>query len=138
MQTQIETARHDAPGYRTLVAFEGWRVALMNDSPKTTVAGLTYLQKHNLSDEVFMLNRGRCVLILAGFGEQPGEISAVDMQPGTLYNIKKGVWHTHVFFENTQVVIVENADTGDGNSPKSDITDAQRNEIDRLCRTEKK
>ena len=26
MQTQLETARHDAPGYRTLVAFEGFSV----------------------------------------------------------------------------------------------------------------
>lgn len=129
----IEQFRHDDPGYKTLVTFDGWRVAFMNDGPKTTIEGLTYLQKHDETDEVFILLKGRCVLILAGYGDTPQEITAVDMEPGVMYNVKKGAWHTHVFYENTSVAIVENADTALSNSPISDLTEAQRTTIATLC-----
>ena len=131
---QIETLRYDENGYKSLVFFENWRVALMNDGPKTTLEGLTYFQKHDETDEVFVLLEGRCVLLMAGFGENPGEISAVDMEPGSMYNVKKGAWHTHYFAPNTKVVIVENADTVPENSPISNITDEQRKIIAELCK----
>lgn len=134
MNNQIETLRFDENGYKSLVFFENWRVALMNDSPKTTVEGLTYFQKHNETDEVFVLLEGRCVLLMAGFGEQPGTVTAVDMQPGTLYNVKKGAWHTHYFAPGTKVAIVENADTDLTNSPTCNITPEQRSIIQKLCK----
>lgn len=131
---QIETLRYDENGYKSLVFFENWRVAFMNDGPKTTLEGLSYFQKHDETDEVFVLLEGRCVLLMAGFGENPGEISAVDMEPGSMYNVKKGAWHTHYFAPNTKVVIVENADTVPENSPISNITDKQRKIIAELCK----
>lgn len=131
---QIETLRYDENGYKSLVFFENWRVALMNDGPKTTLEGLSYFQKHDETDEVFVLLEGRCVLLMAGFGENPGEISAVDMEPGSMYNVKKGAWHTHYFAPNTKVVIVENADTVPENSPISNLTDEQRKIIAELCK----
>ena len=131
---QIETLRYDENGYKRLVFFENWRVALMNDGPKTTLEGLSYFQKHDETDEVFVLLEGRCVLLMAGFGENPGEISAVDMEPGSMYNVKKGAWHTHYFAPNTKVVIVENADTVPENSPISNLTDEQRKIIAELCK----
>lgn len=131
---QIETLRYDENGYKSLVFFENWRVAFMNDSPKTTVEGLSYFQKHDETDEVFVLLEGRCVLLMAGFGDNPGEISAVDMKHGSMYNVKKGAWHTHYFAPNTKVVIVENADTVLKNSPISNITDEQRKIIAELCK----
>lgn len=134
MNNQIEMLRHDNIGYKTLVSFDKWRVAFMNEGPNTTVDGLTYFQKHDETDEVFILLNGRCVLILAGFGDSPEEITAVDMKPNVMYNIKKGVWHTHVFFDNTSVAIVENADTAPCNSPISDLTDQQREIIQELCK----
>ena len=131
---QIETLRYDENGYKSLVFFENWRVALMKDGPKTTLEGLSYFQKHDETDEVFVLLEGRCVLLMAGFGENPGEISAVDMEPGSMYNVKKGAWHTHYFAPNTKVVIVEYADTVPENSPISNLSDEQRNIIAEVCK----
>ncbi len=134
MNTPIEAHEHKENGYKTLVTFDKWRVAFMNDGPKTTVDGLTYFQKHDETDEVFILLSGRCVLLLADFGDKPGEITAVDMKPNVMYNVKKGAWHTHVFFDNTSVAIVENADTDLSNSPIVDITEEQREIIRKLCK----
>lgn len=134
MPQQIEISRYDETGYKTLVSYEGWRVAFMNDGPKTTIEGLSYFQKHNESDEVFVLLKGRCVLLMAEFGDTPGEITAVDMQPHTMYNVKKGAWHTHYFAPDTQVLIVENADTDLSNSPCYNLTDEHRKIIALLCK----
>jgi mannose-6-phosphate isomerase-like protein (cupin superfamily) len=134
MSQQIETFRYDENGYKTLVSFEGWRVAFMNDGPKTTIDGLSYFQKHNQSDEVFVLLEGRCVLLMAGFGDTPNEITAVDMEPNVMYNVKKGAWHTHYFAPNTKVIIVENADTDLSSTPCFDITNAQKQVIAELCK----
>ena len=134
MSEQIEALSYDENGYKTLVSFEGWRVAFMNDGPKTTVEGLSYFQQHNESDEVFVLLSGRCVLLLAGFGDAPGEISAVDMQQNVMYNVKKGAWHTHYFAPDTKVLIVENADTDLSNSPISNLTDKQKKIIAEFCK----
>ena len=134
VQEQIEQFRYDENGYKSLVFFENWRVAFMNDGPKTTVEGLSYLQKHNETDEVFVLLEGRCVLLLAGFGDKPNEITAVDMQPNVMYNVKKGAWHTHYFGPGTKVLIVENADTVLSNSPCVDLTPEQKKKIAELCK----
>ena len=40
------------------------------------------------------------------------------MEPELVYNIRKGVWHTHVLEDDTTVVVVENSDTVPENSPK--------------------
>jgi len=74
MNAPIEAHEYKENGYKTLVTFDKWRVAFMNDGPKTTVDGLTYFQKHDETDEVFILLGGRCVLLLADFGDKPSEI----------------------------------------------------------------
>ena len=134
MPQQIEELRYDENGYKTLVSYEGWRVAFMNDGPRTTIDGLSYFQKHDESDEVFVLLKGRCVLLMADFGDAPGKITAVDMKPHTMYNVKKGAWHTHYFAPDTQVLIVENANTDNSNSPCSNLTDSQKQIIAELCK----
>ena len=68
---QIETLRYDESGYKSLVFFQNWRVAFMNDSPKTTVEGLSYFQKHDETDDVFVLLEGRCVLLMEALVKIP-------------------------------------------------------------------
>ena len=72
------------------------------------------------TDEVFVLLAGHCILFLAEVDKhhQIVDIHAIDMEPYRAYNIKHGVFHTHTLTEDAKVLIVENRDTGDANSPK--------------------
>jgi hypothetical protein len=54
------------------------------------------------------------------------------MEPLKLYNVKRGVWHTHTLSEDATVLIVENVDTTDANSPSKMLSPEQRAEIARL------
>ncbi len=121
---------HNEKSYKVVTEFEGWKVALMNDMEKYKPENIVSMQKHNETDEIFVLLSGSCTLFVATGEEKPIELKAVPMEPHKVYCIKKGVWHTHTFAENTKVFIVENSNTNDSNSPKCfDLTDELKNYI---------
>ncbi len=130
MENLISIFEHNEKSYKVVSEFEGWKVALMNDMEKYSSENIEYMQKHNLSDEIFVLLSGSCTLFVATGEEKPKELKAILMEPNKVYNIKKGVWHTHTFKKETQVFIVENSNTNDSNSPKYfNLSDEQRKYI---------
>jgi ureidoglycolate hydrolase len=118
----LEIFSYEGKGYKPLVDFESWRVAILNDIPKYERGNITYLEKHIETDEVFILLKGSCELILAGSGETPGEIERVVMQPERIYNVKKETWHSCMLLPGTTLVIVENSKTSEKNSIKFNLS----------------
>lgn len=123
----VDLCRNDDPGYRTVVRFGSWRVALANDAGWDHEAeSLPFWQKHRETDEVFCLLEGQCTLFTAGNGADPDGVTAVRMEPGVVYNIRKGFWHARTLAPGSRVLIVENVDTGADNSENRDTTDEDR------------
>ena len=114
-EIQVSDIRED--GFHPAVCFEKWKVAFLNSASMWEEENLTYLQKHDLSDEVFILLEGECTLILSG-EEIPSKLYAVRLEKGKVYNVPKGTWHSHVLGKKTRVIVVENSDTALENSPK--------------------
>lgn len=121
----IDIREYTEPGYSPVIDYESWRVAILNDIDELEVPNLKTMQKHTLSDEVFVLLKGRCTLFTGGNGEEIGEVKATKLEPYKLYNVKKGVWHTHTLTPDSSVLIVENRDTCDDNSPTVQMTEEQ-------------
>lgn len=126
MDNHIEILEYNGPGYKSLMSFESWRVAVSNDSKTTAVESIPAFEKHELTDEVFVLLKGVCTLFTAGNHTEPQEIISTDMEIGKVYNVKRGTWHTRRINKGTSVLIVENDNTGADNSPKARITPEQR------------
>jgi mannose-6-phosphate isomerase-like protein (cupin superfamily) len=115
----VEIFSHDAPGYKPLVYYEGWRVALLNyDRDKFSREHLSYLERHNNTDEVFILLKGSCTLYIGnGVSKNDiGTVEALKMESGKLYNIKKGVWHNLSGSADMSLAIIENAETSKNTS----------------------
>lgn len=108
---------HQAEGYKALVDYGTWRVALLNYSSELQVQTLDRMQRHNETDEVFVLLQGRCLLFTGEGTEGVTRIYATDMRPGLVYNVRRGVWHTHTLSGDAQVLVVENRETTYANSP---------------------
>jgi len=128
-ESLIEVREHDAPDYKPLIDFGAWRVALMNYTSDLRPEKINRMQKHIETDEVFVLLAGKCILFLGEGEEVVSVIHAVDMQMYKLYNVKRGVWHSHTFSEDAKVLIVENCDTVAANSPFVNLTIEQLREI---------
>ncbi len=106
----IEIYDYNGDDYQTAMRFGSWRVAYLNHADRFDKANFEKVERHNESDEVFVLLTGKATLII---GE---ELNRIEMEPHKLYNVPKGVWH-HIFTtEGTSVLIVENEDTSDDNS----------------------
>lgn len=123
----LEVCSHLQAGYKPLIDYANWRVAVLNFSEELRPENITALQRHNETDEVFVLLQGRCLLFLGEGDRMVTAIHGQDMLPRTLYNVKKGVWHSHTLSEDAMVLIVENRDTTYDNSPFCPLTDDQRN-----------
>jgi len=128
----IEIKEYTAPGYAPVIDYESWRVAVLNDCEELNVPNLKTMQRHLLSDEVFVLLKGSCTLFLGGSGDSVGKIRDVTLEPCKCYNVKAGVWHTHTLTPGSSVLIVENRDTCDSNSPTVKLSERQIEEL-RAC-----
>lgn len=125
----IEIKEYTAEGYSPVIDYESWRVAVLNYIDELEVPDLKTMQKHTLSDEVFVLLKGDFTLFTGGSGDEIGTINSVKLEPYKLYNVKAGVWHTHTLSEDASVLIVENRNTCDDNSPTAYMTDDQLKQL---------
>lgn len=136
MQTSLlEIHEYDGQGYKPLVDFANWRVAILNFSPDLLPENLTRMQRHNETDEVFVLLQGRCVLFVGEGGETVTRIHGEDLRSGRLYNVRKAVWHTHTLSLDAKVLVVENRDTTYDNSPFTPLSGEQHQELIDLTRS---
>jgi hypothetical protein len=122
----LEIWEHKLPGYKPLVDYANWRVAILNYSDDLRPENISTVQRHNETDEVFVLLRGRCILFLGEGDQTVTAIHGQEMMPHTLYNVKKKVWHSHTLSEDAMVLVVENRDTTYDNSPFCPLTQDQQ------------
>ena len=133
-ESLIEISEHNDPDYKPLVDYQNWRVALMNYTADLLPEKINRMQKHVETDEIFVLLAGHCILFLGAGDDRVTQVHAVDMEPFKLYNVKRNCWHSHTFSQDAKVLIVENRDTVDANSPFVSLSVDQQKEIVRLTR----
>ncbi len=126
MENQLlEVSTYSGDGYKPLIDFNCWRVALLRYCDDMEPAEMVHLERHMETDEVFVLLEGKAVLFLVG-GDGLGELNVEMMQPGLLYNVKQAAWHNAVLSHDATILLVENRDTCRDNSEYCPITTAQR------------
>lgn len=133
-ETLLEIREHALPGYAPLIDYGSWRVAILNFEKGLLPENLDTMQRHDETDEVFVLLKGRCILFIGEGGDAVTAVHGVDMQPHKIYNVKKSVWHTHTLSPDAMVLIVENRDTTYDNSPFCPLTETQRRAVTDLTR----
>jgi|WetSurMetagenome_2_1015567.scaffolds.fasta_scaffold965247_1 hypothetical protein len=126
---RLDITEYSSEGYRPLIAYGAWRVAILNYIDELLPENIGKMQRHNNTDEVFVLLKGRCILFVAEGTDRVEAIHAEDMQPLKLYNMKRGTWHTHTLDEQATVLIIENDDTGPANSPEIELSAEQRAQL---------
>ncbi len=104
----LEVYEWSGVGFEPLVFTDGWQAALLNWEPLFDRANLDEIERHDHTDEVFVLLRGQAVIFTRSDG---GQLQAVEMQQGKIYNVPAGVWHNLVATCDVTFLIVENRDT---------------------------
>lgn len=117
-ERHLEIKQYDDEGYMPLIDFQSWRVAVLNYCEELEPQNISKFQRHDESDEVFVLLNGNCTLFIADGKDDIGTIYPKPMEPLKLYNIKKSTWHSHTLSKDAVVLIIENANTCLSNSPE--------------------
>lgn len=109
----------DGVGYKKLFSYSSWRLAILNYTDELLIQNINYVEAHNETDEAFVLLRGNATLYFAEVidGKVVG-FESVNLEPNKVYNVKKGVFHTHTISTDCQLLIIEEENTSYENSPR--------------------
>ncbi|TCL70884.1 hypothetical protein EDC14_100829 [Hydrogenispora ethanolica] len=126
LENQLSIEEYSGEGLKRVVESGSWFVGIKNYKPFNDVDNLSALERHFLTDEVFVLLEGRCVLLIDRSPDQSGsDIVSVPMEKGLVYCIKKGVWHNTIVSRDVKIILVENRDTSMENSAMFDLSPEQ-------------
>ena len=124
----LEVYDWSGEGFEPLVFTDGWQAALLNWEPLFDRRNLDEIERHNLTDEVFVLLRGKALLFTCPDGSA---LEAVEMDMGKIYNVPAGVWHNLVATRDVSFLIVENRDTHIYDTEIRPITEDELAQLDR-------
>ena len=85
-----------------------WKVGMLRFNER--FSSLREMERHMLTDEVFVLISGSATLYTDG--------ETLEMEIGTVYTVPAAVWHHIVVSEDASVLVVENRNTSIENTEK--------------------
>ena len=134
---RIESLHYGGEGFRPLLVRPGWQVAQLNDRADLHADTVGKVERHDATDEVFLLVKGAATLIAAEESSGGGlAFECVAMAQGVTYTISKGLWHTIVTTPGMQVMIVERDGTDGSDVIRRELTAGEREALRkgvRLC-----
>ncbi len=116
-------------GMQRVFENETWTVGIKNWKPANDITGLDCLERHNLTDELFVLIQGSCTLIYANETDGKIVLGAVKMEPNKVYNIPATLWHNTVTVRDTKMILIEDSGTSGENT---DILELTKEQIDQI------
>jgi ureidoglycolate hydrolase len=122
-------SEYNGEGYRPLIDFESWRVAILRWEPGLQAEEIEFMERHSQTDEVFVLMHGWATLLIGGDQVEVDSLQAEEMESGKLYNVKQNAWHTVLLSRDASILIVENRDTSVDNSEYFRLTEEHRRVI---------
>ena len=131
---KIREYAFEGEGMTRVFENEKWMVGIKNWKPMNDIANINCLERHNETDELFILLNGKCTLLFANETEDGLKIEAVPMEPLKVYNIPRSLWHNTVTQRDTKLALIEDSSTGSANSDNLDLTEAQIEEVHRLVK----
>ena len=102
----------DKSGFCTVVMADGFKCAYITHSPDYSFGSVTLMKRHNLTDEVFVLLKGKVVMLTISNG---GFIET-SLEEGTAFTVEKGTYHYLAVSNDASVFVCERADTGADNT----------------------
>ena len=130
-QNLIGVGQWFGPGYKPVLDFQGWRVAMLRYGEFAAPNQLHRVERHNATNEVFILTAGRADLIVMDGDVSPTDAFVFPMRLNVAYNIQQSVWHHVVMTEDAHIVLFERTDTSVTNSDYAELPVDAANEIRR-------
>ena len=126
---KIESYEFSGEGMHRVFENEKWTVGIKNWKPANDITGIDMLERHNQTDELFVLVAGSCTLISAKETPEGLQLSKVVMEPNKVYNIPATLWHNTITTKDTKMILIEDSSTSMENSDILNLVAAQIEEM---------
>ncbi|MDP3179558.1 MAG: hypothetical protein Q8M76_16730 [Spirochaetaceae bacterium] len=112
----VYSKAHEGEGLARVYENSAWMVGIKNYKAANDSRSFSEIERHNETDELFLLLSGSCVLLSAR--ETGGSLvfEAETMLPGKLYAIPAKLWHTTITEPGSKLALIEDPRTGGANS----------------------
>lgn len=122
---KIENYEYSGEGMKRVFENEKWCVGIKNWKPANDVTGISNVERHNRTHELFVLLEGSCTLIFAE--EKDGKLAfeSVKMERDKVYDIPPTLWHNTITKKDTKMVLIEDSNTSMENSDVRDLSDGE-------------
>lgn len=107
----IESYNISSAGYHPFLIRDGWQLAQLNFTQSQHIDNISHLDAHLRTDEVFVLVKGKVVLIGASIQQGVPIFEVEMMREGIIYNIPQGRWHNIAMEVGSEVLIAEKSHT---------------------------
>ena len=135
LQELILITEHDGEGFKRVVESGQWSVAIKNYQPLNDINNIDALMRHLLTDEVFILFEGGCILLTDCSADQSGtDIDCLPLEKGKVYCVNKGVWHATIVSKDVKLIIVEDRNASQENSETYHLSQEQIAAITKVIR----
>jgi mannose-6-phosphate isomerase-like protein (cupin superfamily) len=113
---KIEQYEYEGVGLTRVFENDKWMVGIKNWKPANDIENIDSLERHNGTDELFVLLDGSCTLLFANEKDGGFKIEVVAMEKKKVYNIPRTLWHNTVTEKSTKLLLVEDSATSSVNS----------------------
>ena len=122
----IEVYTHNKEGFNPFFIGYKWQVAKLNYQSKNKIGTIDKIEIHNKTDEIFILIKGRAILVGVEKNVDGLNFELVNMKESEVYNVPMGIWHTIVMQEDAEIILVENSYTHINDFEFYKMTDKQK------------
>ncbi len=131
---EIASYEFSGEGMKRQYENEKWTVGIKNWKPANDITGIDMLERHNQTDELFVLVSGSCTLISAEETSNGMVFGKVEMKPEKVYNIPMTLWHNTITTKGTKMILIEDSNTGESNSNFYKLSKKEIAEIQKLVK----
>lgn len=111
IESRIESYEVLEDGFHPFLIRDTWQVAQLNYIEDQNIKNINKIDIHYQTDEVFVLLKGKAVLIAVIFDDDTPLFEVELMKQNRIYNIPKNMWHNIAMEEGSKVLIVEKSNT---------------------------
>ncbi|WP_349674013.1 cupin [Lacrimispora sp.] len=122
MQMKISEIQYDGEALKRVYENSQWTVGIKNWKPANDIEQIGNLERHNCTDELFVLLNGSCTLVYAAEEGKDLNMETVEMRPHAVYQIPPTLWHNTIMTKEAKLLLIENSDTSMENSDLRDLT----------------
>nr|WP_314462955.1 cupin [uncultured Clostridium sp.] len=119
---KISEVQYDGEALKRVYENPKWTVGIKNWKPSNDIEQIGNLERHNCTDELFVLLNGSCTLVYAAEEENSLKLKTVEMRPHAVYQIPPSLWHNTIMTKEAKLLLIENSDTSMENSDLRDLT----------------